>query len=159
MGVFDIFRRRAERESALPPSASVPGSSASAGEQPVVGQRVSGLGDPGFDIQGGLEALGGLGGLLSIIQQAARQGNLQVSSNVDVEGLEPQTVNMQGTGLREEIFEIMRRHGIDPDSGQAQSVDASAMPRMQQEMLEALSRHGLNFGSAGASVQIRPDAD
>jgi hypothetical protein len=48
----------------------------------------------------------------------------------------------------------MKRHGIDPDSGavQAGRVDASAMPAMQAEMLEALKRHGIDTG--GASIRI-----
>jgi hypothetical protein len=48
-----------------------------------------------------------------------------------------------------------KRHGIDPDSAGVASgtqIDASSMPAMQAEMLEALRRHGPEF----ADVQIEP---
>jgi septum formation topological specificity factor MinE len=56
--------------------------------------------------------------------------------------------------LREEIVEIMKRHGIDPDSASVQGaqINAASMPGMQAEMLEALKRHGIDAGDA--SIQI-----
>jgi hypothetical protein len=56
---------------------------------------------------------------------------------------------MRGSGLREEIFEIMRQHGIDPESGTASNVNAADYGDMQRQILEALGRHGLNFGDGG----------
>jgi hypothetical protein len=133
VGLFDVFRRRRERESALPPSASVTPPSAQVGDQPVVGQQVSGLGGPGFD----------LGTVLG--------GGIQINQA-------PQSIDMSNVeGLRGEIFEIMRRHGIDPETGVTDSVDASAMPQMQQEVLQALSRHGLDFGAGGDGAQADLD--
>jgi hypothetical protein len=137
VGLFDLFRRRGERESALPPpsasveppSASVTPPSANLGDQPVVGQQVSGLGGPGLD----------LGTMLG--------GGIQINQM-------PQSIDAsQVEGLREEIMQIMRNHGIDPETGATGSVDASAMPQMQQEILQALSRHGLDFGAGGAGTQ------
>jgi hypothetical protein len=141
VGLFDLLRRRRERESALPhsaavdppsasvdpPSSSVTSPSAGLGtDQPVVGQQVSGLGGPGFDF----------GTMLG--------GGMQVNQM-------PQSIDASEVeGLREEIMQIMRNHGIDPETGATGSVDASAMPQMQQEILQALSRHGLDFGAGGA---------
>jgi hypothetical protein len=159
VGLFDIFRRRAERESALPPSASVPPVGGEIGEaQPIVGQQVSGLGDSGLDLQRGLGNIGGLGGLFSLIQQAAEHGNLQVSSNVEVLNLDPEGANPQGAALHDEISEIMRRHGIDPASGAVESVDASTMTEVRREVLEALSRRGVDVGDS-SSIQIRSADD
>ena len=40
---------------------------------------------------------------------------------------EPQVIDMRGSGLREEIMEIMRRHGIDAETGgRREPLDASA---------------------------------
>jgi septum formation topological specificity factor MinE len=146
VGLFDLFRRRRVRESALPPSASVerptasvepasasvtPPSASPGTDQPVVGQQISGLGGAGFD----------LGTMLG--------GGIQINQS-------PQSIDMSGVeGLREEIMQIMRNHGIDPETGATGSVDASAMPQMQQEILQTLSRHGLDFGAG--SAQVDPD--
>jgi hypothetical protein len=129
VGLFNLFRGRRDRERALPPpSASVEPPSAQVGDQPVVGQQVSGLGGPGFD----------LGTMLG--------GGMQVNQM-------PQSIDAsQVEGLREEIMQIMRNHGIDPETGATGSIDASAMPQMQQEIMQALSRHGLDFGAGSAGT-------
>jgi hypothetical protein len=81
MGLFDFFRRRSERESAL-----------------------SGIGEPdpaAFSVTTPPE--------VSVTQ---------TSQTLDATG---------AVGLRDDMFEILRRHGIDPESGQAVSIDASTI--------------------------------
>jgi hypothetical protein len=51
-------------------------------------------------------------------------------------------------GLRDDMFEILRRHGIDPEKGQAVSVDASTMPGLAAEIQQALSSHGIQIPEA-----------
>jgi hypothetical protein len=83
-----------------------------------------------------------------MIQQAMAQGN------VDVDQDAPQTIDMRGSGLREEIIGIMQQHGLDPESMSGQQVDASAMPAMQQQILEALGKHGIDANASGSSLQF-----
>jgi hypothetical protein len=138
VGLFDFFGRRRQRESAVPdaPSTQVPPVGQPEQPQEVVGQRVADT-----STTGGLDlsSLGGLAGLGEMVQQAAAQGNVEVDQS-------SQTIDLRGTDLREEMVEIMKRHGIDPDSGAVpgSQIDASSMPQMQAEMLEALKRHGLD---------------
>jgi hypothetical protein len=137
VGIFDFFSRRRERESALEraeqDAGATLGSFASPEGQPVVGNQVS---DGGGAQLGGLD----LSNLGSMIQTAIDQGN------VTIEQGDAQTIDMRGTGLREEIFGIMRQHGIDPESGAASNVNAADYGDMQQQILEALSKHGLDLG-------------
>jgi predicted deacylase len=64
------------------------------------------------------------------------------------------TIDATGAvGLREDMFEILRRHGIDPESGQAVSVDASSMPGMAAEIQQALSTHGIQIPEANWAPQ------
>lgn len=84
-----------------------------------------------------------------MIQQAMAQGNVEVTQG------ESRTIDLRGSGLREEIMGIMREHGIDADPGSGQQIDASSMPGMQQQILEALEQHGLDLGAiGGGDIQI-----
>jgi hypothetical protein len=159
MGLSDFLRRRRERESAIPPSAQADsgaalGSFAQAEGQPVVGGQVGG-GAPQFDAAGlglgdGLAMLSELG---PMIQKAIAEGN------VTIEQGESQTIDMRGTGLREEILGIMQQHGIDAESGTAdRSIDASAYGDMQQQLLEALAKHGIDPGASGTTLDFRTDS-
>ena len=145
MGLGDFFRRRRERESAIPPSTQVEqpsealGSFASAEDQPVVGRQVGG------DHVGSVD----LSQLGPMIQNAIAEGDVQIEQGGS------QTIDMRGTGLREEILGIMQQHGIDPESGTAQNVDASAYGDMQQQILEALARHGIDPGASGTAVNFQ----
>ena len=173
MGLGDLFRRRRERESAIPPSSTDSqelGSFASTEGQPVVGQQIGG-GAPGMsanlgDLPGMLESMQSLASLGPMIQQAMAQGNVQQNpdgsieieaGNVHIEQDAPQTIDMQGTGLRDEILGIMQQHGIDPESTSGQQVDASAMPAMQQQILEALGKYGIDANAPGSSLQFGTD--
>jgi hypothetical protein len=98
VGLFDFFKRRRERETALaPPSARVTPPSAGAtppsaqADQPVVGQQfqsappVTGAG--GFDVS----SLGRLAGFAEAMKQAPAQGNAQVTQS-------SQSLDLRGTG-------------------------------------------------------------
>ena len=148
MGLFDLFRGRRERESALPD-----GTQMSIGEpaQMQPGQA----GQPDLSALGDLGQLGGLGDL---IKQAASQGHVQVNQ-------EPPTVmNLQGQGdeLRNAILQTLQEHGIDAHKGeQVQVTD----PALQQAIFQTLSQHGVDVsqmegGAAlGGSPGLIPGGD
>lgn len=52
-----------------------------------------------------------------------------------------QTLDLRGTGKREEIQQVLREHGIDPDQ-KGQTIDASKVPGLRQALLNALFRGG-----------------
>jgi predicted deacylase len=107
MGLFDFFRRRSARESALSGTEIPDAASFSVTSAPQ-----------------------------TVVTQSSR--------TIDATG---------ATGLREDMFEILRRHGIDPESGQAVSIDASSMPGMAAEIQQALSTHGIQIPEANWAPQ------
>ena len=153
-----LFSRRRKRESAIPESTDVAlGSFANPEGQPVVGQQVGG-GQPTFEAEGlgGMDGLRMLAQLGPMIQQAMASGQVQVFQG------QPQVLDMRGSGLREEIMEIMGQHGIDPAGGTAnQDIDASAYGNMQQQIMEALAKHGIDpsAGLPTGNPEPQPPAD
>ena len=149
MGLFDFFKSRREKESAIPGAGEAepaPGSFANPEGQAVVGSQVPGA--PGFEVQGmsaadGLAMLSQLG---PMIQQAMKTGNVQVSQ------LPPQVIDMRGTGLREEILGIMGQHGISTDGSSGETVNAANYGDMQKQIAEALEKHGIPTAPTSANV-------
>jgi hypothetical protein len=170
--MFDFFRRRHERESAVHVDSGGSeqlGSFARSEGQPVVGEQVSG--QPGATelpgvggLTDGLEALGAFG---PMIQKALAESNVTIAKaladgGVTIEQGPTQTIDMRGTGLREEILQIMQQHGVDAEAGTAgQSGDPKAYVDMQQQILAALAKHGIDPGASGSSVdfQVKPADD
>jgi hypothetical protein len=148
MGLFDFFKSRRAKESAIPNQEvePAPGAFANPEGQPVVGGQVPGA--PGFEVQGmstadGLAVLSQLG---PMIQQAMKTGNVQVSQ------LPPQVIDMRGTGLREEILGIMGQHGISTDGSSGETVNAANYGDMQKQIAEALEKHGIPTAPTSANV-------
>jgi hypothetical protein len=56
-----------------------------------------------------------------------------------------QTIDLRGTGAREEVTKVLRKHGIDPDK-KGQTIDASTVPGLTQALLGAL------FGKTGSRI-------
>jgi hypothetical protein len=152
VGLFDFFKRRRERESAIQP----PAPADTGGAQAVVGQQVGGGGEfdvGSLNVQGvagmaeGLEALAQLG---PMIQKAIAEGNVTIEQGPS------QTIDMRGTGLREEIVGIMKQHGIDPETASpGENIDAAAYGDMQQQILAALAKHGIDPNASGSSIDFR----
>ena len=63
-------------------------------------------------------------------------------------GESSQTIDLRGTGAREDVEKVLREHGIDPDK-EGQTVDASTVPGLQEAILGALGQSGLNIPQAG----------
>jgi 16S rRNA (guanine(966)-N(2))-methyltransferase RsmD len=57
--------------------------------------------------------------------------------DVTMESSSSQTIDLRGSGAREEIVEVLREHGIDPDK-EGQTIDASTVPGLQEAIFSAL---------------------
>jgi hypothetical protein len=151
VGLFDFLKGRRERESAT--------HGLSTGLDPSQQVRAEGSGGPSaFDTtppaQSGQAAdvdWAQLAQIGPMIQRAIQSGNVQISHG------EPQSIDLRGSGeLRDQIMEIMRQHGIDPQAGTAQQFDVSQMPAMQQQILDALSQAGVDLGGVSSSGEDSP---
>jgi hypothetical protein len=59
-----------------------------------------------------------------------------------------ETIDLRGSGHREQVEEVLREHGIDPDK-QGQTIDASKVPGLQKALLGVLAGAGLRIPNAG----------
>ena len=67
---------------------------------------------------------------------------------------QPQTLDLQGMqGLRDEMMETLRRHGVDPESGQ--SFDVSQVAGLQEELLAVLAKHGVDISQYDGQGWLR----
>lgn len=165
MGLGDFFKRRKQRESAIPPASTeveTLGSFATSEGQPVVGNQVE-QAATGFAVPGVWDTLSQLPAMFSAmkdlehlapqIQQAMANGQMTQNpdgsyswANVTFQAGQPQVIDMRGSGLREEMSEIMKRHGYDMEAGQmiaGGQMDAQQAMAMQQEILAAIAKHGV----------------
>jgi hypothetical protein len=67
-----------------------------------------------------------------------------------------ETVDLRGTGKREEIEEVLREHGIDPEK-EGQVVDASQVPGLRQALLKVLFGGVPNSGGIGEGIPKKRD--
>ena len=67
---------------------------------------------------------------------------------VTVESSSSETIDLRGSGAREEIVEVLRKHGIDPDK-EGQTIDASTVPGLQEAIFSALGEAGVQIPGAG----------
>ena len=66
-----------------------------------------------------------------------------------------ETVDLRGTGAREDVEEVLREHGIDPDQ-KGQVVDASKIPGLRSALLRVLVGRVPNSGGIGGGVDAKP---
>src|SRR5262245_24220875 len=59
--------------------------------------------------------------------------------------------DLRGTGKQEEIQEVLREHGIDPDQ-RGQTIDASQVPGLRQALLRVLFKGVPNSGGIGGGI-------
>jgi hypothetical protein len=60
-----------------------------------------------------------------------------------------QSIDLRGIGAREEVTEVLREHGIDPDRPD-QTIDASSVPRLQKALMDVLrTGFGVQLPNAG----------
>ena len=103
MGLFDYFRRRRERESAVPSLEITPPSTQ---VQPLSGET-----DASQAAQAAGVDLAQLGQIGQMIAEAARSGNIQIQQGDSVEVDGPQTIDLQGSGC------AMRSSGSSTSTG------------------------------------------
>jgi len=68
-----------------------------------------------------------------------------------------QSLDLRGTGKREEIQQVLREHGIDPDQ-KGQTIDASQVPGLREALLKALLRVP-NSGGIAKGIPEKRDPD
>lgn len=59
-----------------------------------------------------------------------------------------QTIDLRGTGAREDVEKVLREHGIDPDK-EGQTIDVSTVPGLKEAIVGALGASGLKLPDAG----------
>ena len=146
MGLFGYFRRRREREGAIPGGEIESLTQQLKGDGTPIGQPIGQAlpQQPTLDWAGGTD----MGSILAIMQQAFAGGNYEITQG------ENQVVDLRGTGLREQIMEAMRQHGIDPENATAQGqVNAADYAGLQEQIMQALQDHGVDVpgGDGGAA--------
>jgi hypothetical protein len=62
-----------------------------------------------------------------------------------------QTIDLRGTGKRDEIKQVLREHGVDPDQ-KGQTIDASKVPGLREALLKALFRGVPNSDGIGGGI-------
>jgi hypothetical protein len=65
-----------------------------------------------------------------------------------------ETVELSDTGKGEEIEQVLREHGIDPDE-KGQTIDASRVPGLREALLGALFGGVPNSGGIGEGIPKR----
>jgi Short C-terminal domain len=66
-------------------------------------------------------------------------------SEAEIQHQSTETIDLRGTGAREDVENVLREHGIDPDK-QGQQIDASTVPGLREALLGAL------FGGSGLKI-------
>jgi hypothetical protein len=69
-----------------------------------------------------------------------------------------QTLDLRGSGKREEIKDVLREHGIDPDQ-KGQTIDASQVPGLREALIKALFGGVPNSGGIGGGVSAPKKRD
>ena len=139
MGLFDFFKRRRDRESAIPGGTPESLTRQLKGDGKPIGQAIPQAGQPQFDLTAPMD----LGAMLGLMQQAFQSGNVQFSQG------ENQVIDLRGSGLREEILGAMQQHGIDPDAADGSQINAADIPGLQEQIMQALQNAGVDVGQLG----------
>lgn len=139
MGLFDFFKRRRERESAIPADTPESLTRELKGDSGPVGQAFPQAAAQSVD----LTAATDLAGIMAMMQQAFQSGDIQVTQG------ENQVIDLRGSGLRDEIIGALEQHGIDPDAAQGSEINASDRPGLQEQIMQALQDAGVDVGQFG----------
>jgi hypothetical protein len=142
MGIFDFFKRRRERESAIPGADSESLTRQLKGDGKPIGQPVGRqfpqAGQPNLNLGGGMD----MAAIMAMMQQAFQNGNYEITQG------ENQVIDLRGTGLREQIMGALEQHGIDPNAQDGQ-IDAGQVPGLQEQIMQALQEAGVDVGQLG----------
>jgi hypothetical protein len=67
-----------------------------------------------------------------------------------------ESIDLHGTGKDEEIKQVLREHGVDPDE-KGQTIDASKVPGLREALLRALFKGVPNSGGIGDGIPKKRD--
>ena len=166
MGLFDFIRRKDERAIPVPGTpefdAAVLGSALPDSRGVEMGAAGwSSVGDAGSVEElrqraAAEQAAGGVEAQPASIGEVARAIAQAFGGKVEDQQGAPLTLDLRGVqGLREEVTEALREHGVDPESGQ--QVDAGAIPGLSEALTEVLGRHGASAGALADDGRSRRD--
>ncbi len=129
MGLFDFLKRK--DESAIPQPGTPEFDAAVSGTAIPDGQSVE-MGEGGWQSADQIKEM--------LAKSGIDAGDANVTS-------ESQTVDLRGTGARENVEEVLRKHGIDPDKP-GQTVDATVGAGPSEGALDALGMAGMKIPNA-----------
>jgi hypothetical protein len=133
-----LFRRKKEPEAPDPGSGieSFEGGNVPwAADRESVGQPVQGQG-PAFDAS----QLSGAAGLSAVWGMMQQMQGVQSGITIDVTQGQ-QAIDASNIELGERIKDVLRKYGIDPETGATGNVDPNQMMAMQQEMMQLIAEH------------------
>jgi Short C-terminal domain len=133
VGLFDFLRRKDER--AIPEPGTPEFDSAVKGTAIPDSQSVT-MGESGWTSPTDSDRA----------RQALEQ--LGIDPGEATIGRRTETIDLRGSGHREQVEEVLRQHGIDPNQG-GQTVDASKVPGLQNALLSVLMGAGFRIPNAG----------
>jgi hypothetical protein len=83
--------------------------------------------------------------------QSVSMGESGWTSTADADAAQQapsQTIDLRGSGHREQVEDVLRQHGIDPDK-KGQTIDASKVPGLPKALLSVLFGGGMRIPNAG----------
>ena len=136
---------------------AAPGSFANPEGQPVVGSQVAdGGGFYNMEGPGLISTVGQVAEMWPMLkqmqpmmEQQMQAAMAQAKEAAEHPPSQAQVEQMQASGnaLRDEIFGIMKQHGVDPTGATAPKAEnMQSYAQMQQQIMDAVSRHGYNAG-------------
>jgi hypothetical protein len=75
-------------------------------------------------------------------------GELGIDSSESEVEQTRETIDLRGSGHREQVEEVLRQHGVDPDK-KGQTIDASKVPGLSKALLSVLFGGGTRIPNAG----------
>jgi hypothetical protein len=153
VGVFNFFQKRRQRESAISQAAAeppAPGSFAKPEGQPVVGSQIADGGGV-YDMEGSglISQIGQVAAMWPMLEQMQPMMEQQMKQAMahPPDPAQIEQIQASGNALREEIFGIMKQHGVDPIGATAPAAaNMESYAQMQRQIMDAVSRHGYNVG-------------
>jgi hypothetical protein len=142
MGLFGFLRRKDER--AMPDPAT-----------PEFQETVRGSTLPGSELPASGELSWSSVGDAESAEDLGRRAAAELGLDPDRAPVDStsQSIDLRGTGAREEMLEVLKQHGIDPDK-EGQRIDASANPALQKAIVAVLRAAGVRIPGPGDKPNI-----
>lgn len=151
MGAFEFFRRRRQRESAIPPGELEAANAPSA--PPAAGPAASPVEPAERSINVKVGPKTDVAEVVGMVGEALRTGSFQIKQH------EARSVEMTGPEMRAGILGALREAGIDPEAGAEAEINAADYAGLQERILGVLAQHGVEAGTGGRSGIDEPDGN